>query len=234
MSRRAVFIVDAALLVLYLLLLAPRLTGLAWHEWMGLAVAAPILMHVLASWRWVRTTAVRLLADATPRARINAALNAALFVMMVIEITSGVAISRVAVPRLGVATVDDRMWRALHNLTLNWLLLVVGLHLAMNWAWVAATLEGGAQRLRATPDVVRRSGTRTLAGRTGAVLLAAAIVILVLVALLGLPTLHRRYPGDDVARFGTLSGRGVVQITGEAFLLAAVAYVGRRWLRIRL
>ena len=234
MSRRAVFTVDAILLALYLLLLAPRLTGLAWHEWIGLAMAAPILVHVLASWRWIRTTAGRLLVKATPRARINAALNTALFVMIVIEISSGVAISRVAMPRLGVATIDDRSWRALHNLTLNWLLLAAGLHLAMNWAWVVATLEAGGRRLRAMPGVVRRAGARTLAGRTIAVLVAAGVVILVIVVLLGLPTIHRRYPGDDLARFAIPTGRGVGQMAGEAVLLAAVTYVGRRWLGMRL
>lgn len=69
-----------------------------------------------------------------------------------------------------------------------------------------------------------------LAVRAIALLLGAGAIVV----LLGPPMLPRRYRGDDPARFATPSARGVVQLTGEAFLLAMVTLFGRRWFRIGL
>ena len=138
LSRKAVEIyIDVSLLLALLLLFSPRLTGLALHEWLGLALALPLVVHLLLSWRWIRTATLRLAQGSGARARINYILNWILFVLIVIEVASGFAISEVAVPTIGIPTVNDRAWRALHNQTLNLTLLVIGLHIAMNWTLLA-------------------------------------------------------------------------------------------------
>jgi hypothetical protein len=135
------YTLDFALLVLLLLLFSPRLTGLPMHEWLGLALGLPLLLHLLLSWRWIATATTGVLRRSSLRSRINYLLNALLFILVVIEIVSGGMISAVAVPALGIATVNDRSWRALHNLGLNWTLLVIGLHVAMNWATLLRALR---------------------------------------------------------------------------------------------
>lgn len=125
--------VDVLLLATLLLLWSPRLTGLPLHEWLGLSLGAPLIVHLLLSWSWISSGTRRLVAGRNRRARINYILNWVLFVLIVIEVSSGVAISHVALPFFGIPTVNDRSWRALHNLTLNWALLVLGFHVAMNW-----------------------------------------------------------------------------------------------------
>ena len=135
-SRRAylTYALDLALFVALLLLFSPRLTGLPIHEWLGLALGVPLLCHLLLSWQWIAKATTSALNGGTLRTRINSILNAILFTLIVLEIVSGTMISAVAIPRFGVATVDDRSWRALHNHALNWTLLALGLHVAMNWA----------------------------------------------------------------------------------------------------
>lgn len=125
--------IDVTLLVALLLLFAPRLTGLPVHEWLGILLGLPLLVHLLWSWSWIRDGTGRLFTRTDARGRANYLLNWILFVLVVIEVTSGIAISHAALPSMGLHTINDRSWRALHNVTLNWTMLVLGFHVAMNW-----------------------------------------------------------------------------------------------------
>jgi hypothetical protein len=222
---------DSLLLIIFLLLLSPRLTGLPGHEALGLLFVLPILFHLLIARTWIALSIKRFGNLANWRARVNFCLNVVLFVLIVIEIFSGLMISRVALPYVGLKTINDRAWRLLHNLTLNWTLMVVGLHIAMNWTWIMTAFR---RRVSNKPSAV------VLTIRLGAafgwiwiVLIAAAIVAVGSIALLGWPTQVRVYLGDEIVRFSPSMGHGVVQLLGESSL-AVVAYLGRRWLRIRL
>lgn len=42
---------DTVLFILFVLLRTPKLTGLPWHEWLGVAFFVPMLVHLLLSWR---------------------------------------------------------------------------------------------------------------------------------------------------------------------------------------
>lgn len=79
------------------------------------------------------------------------------------------------------------------------------------------------------PLVLLRWATRTLL-----ILLVAAAIAAVPLLTLGPPTRVRWYRQNEVARFAPTAGHGIGQLAAEAFLLLLVAYVGRRWLRLRL
>ena len=127
------FAIDVVLFVLILLLLSPRLTGLPVHEWLGLALGIPVLVHLLLSWSWISRATLSVPVRAGWRHRINYVLNWLLFALIILEITSGIVISVVALPQMGISTVEDGAWRLLHNRFLNFLVLLVGIHTAMNW-----------------------------------------------------------------------------------------------------
>jgi hypothetical protein len=223
---------DAGLLVVFVLLLSPRLTGLAWHEVLGLLFVLPVLFHILIAQRWIVLAVKRLVGFADRRARVNFGLNATLFVLMVIEIFSGVEISQLALPYLGLKTINDESWRLLHNLTLNWTLLLVGLHIAMNWTWIATAIR---RRIADKSGRVVVAVTFWAALRWIAlVLMASAIIAVVSLLILGKPAEARLHVGDEVSRFSANLQRGAVQFLGESCLVAVVAYLGRRWLRVRL
>jgi Domain of unknown function (DUF4405) len=133
-SRNALAIyVDILLLATLLLLFSPRLSGLSIHEWLGISLGGTLIVHLLLSWTWINSSTRRVVSGKNRRAHINYILNWLLFVLIMVELTSGIAISQVALPSIGIRTIDDRSWRALHNQTLNWTMLVLGFHLAMNW-----------------------------------------------------------------------------------------------------
>jgi hypothetical protein len=129
---------DSALFLAFLLLLSPRLSGLAVHEWLGLAFAVPVLVHSLLAWRWLATTTRRLFTPNRRRDTVNYILNVLLFITTTVVICSGIVISQVALPWLGVHTVDDRVWRTMHNRWTTWMWLAVSAHIAMNWRWIVA------------------------------------------------------------------------------------------------
>ena len=130
------FWLDIALLVLFVLLRTPKLTGLAWHEWLGVAFLVPMLVHLLLSWRWIVTALKRTVAPARWRDTVNLLLNVSLFVSTAGVIVSGIVISRITLPALGIATIDDRVWRETHNNWTDAMLLSVAAHVAMNYRWI--------------------------------------------------------------------------------------------------
>jgi hypothetical protein len=79
-----------------------------------------------------------------------------------------------------------------------------------------------------------RTVMRTLSSITWIILAAAAVAGAALFWL-GPPTMAREYHArSEIARFTPTAGHGLLQLGGESFLLALVAYAGRRWLRVRL
>lgn len=127
---------DAGLFLLFLLLRTPRLTGLPWHEWLAVAFFGLMLVHLLLSWRWIVTAIGRVVSPARLRDTVNLLLNVSLFVTTTGVIVSGLLISRVALPAVGIVTIDDRVWRETHNNWTDAMLVTVAAHIAMNFRWI--------------------------------------------------------------------------------------------------
>jgi hypothetical protein len=133
-----VFVLDAILLLLLCVLEHVPLTGMILHEWLGLALALLIVIHLLLSWAWIAAATKRFLSTASTRTRVNYVLNACLFGAMTATILSGVLISQQAVPALASA---DARWDRLHDFVSNLVVILAGLHLAINWDWLLAAVR---------------------------------------------------------------------------------------------
>jgi len=148
---------DVLLLLLFLLIESPRITGVAAHEWIGFAIAIPLIVHMLLSWHWIVSKAKHLWTNGNPRTRLNYLINLVLFVSMVVAIVSGGIVSRIAMPQMGIPTVFDLDRFELHDGSSNVLIAAILLHLAMNWGWVLAALKKRsftAEELEANEDDV--------------------------------------------------------------------------------
>jgi len=125
-------------------------TGLILHEWIGLAVAVMIVAHLLASWGWIASATRAIFSKRSARARINYFLNFCLFACATGLIFSGILISEHAIPALvPVRGEDQPQWHFIHDRLSDAFVLLVGLHLAINWTWIAAA--AGKIRKRAIP-----------------------------------------------------------------------------------
>ncbi len=137
---KTTFWLDIALLVSVCALQTIRFTRLAVHEWLGLAVIAMILAHLLFSWSWITTQSHRFFARQTARERINCLINFVFFFIVTGAIFSGVLVSQKAVPALtGSTALPDSMnmrWAMLHAELGSSILFLAALHLAINWEWL--------------------------------------------------------------------------------------------------
>ncbi|HEY6348962.1 MAG TPA: DUF4405 domain-containing protein [Candidatus Angelobacter sp.] len=138
---RFLFLLDAGLLLAVALLQSPRGTSLTWHEWLGMALAALVAVHLLVNWRWIAGTLRRMAKPDSRRARINALLNGMLFTFMALTVFSGFAISEVVLPLLGLQASTLNAWRELHDLLATLSVVTVGLHLGLNWDWIAGVMR---------------------------------------------------------------------------------------------
>jgi hypothetical protein len=232
LQRRFIFVLDGFLAAILLLVLAPRFTGLALHEWLGLVLVPPLLLHLLFSWDWIRQGIREFFTAASPRRRVNFVLNTLLFILLVLEVISGVFISHVALRPITGQVLNDRSWRMLHNEFLGWLRLVTGFHVAMNWSWIAASVR--RWRTAMGMQHIGEAGFLAWVGRLLAILAAGLLVGALAFWRLGPPSAARQFHQDEVAAFAGAYRMGVFQVLSQVFLLAMVAYIGRRWLRIRL
>jgi hypothetical protein len=129
-------IVDSVIFMAFLVAMAPHFSGMAIHEWLGIAFGAAIVTHLLLHWQWIVEVTKRFFGKAQWSARINYILNALLFIDITLVIFSGLLISEVALPLIGVELALSGMWRGLHTTSANLFLPLVGLHVALHWQWI--------------------------------------------------------------------------------------------------
>ncbi|HMV29271.1 MAG TPA: DUF4405 domain-containing protein [Anaerolineales bacterium] len=140
-TNRTKLLLDIALFVAFLITMDPRFSGLAIHEWLSIAAAATVIVHLLLSWEWIVNVTKRLFGRVGGGAKVNYVLNWLLFIDGILIMLSGIMISEVAVPALGLALPMNFAWRRLHDMSANLALLIMGLHLAMHWNWIVTTFK---------------------------------------------------------------------------------------------
>ncbi len=141
MRLKATFFLDLTMLVSICAFQTVPFTGLVVHEWLGLAMVGMVAAHLLLAWSWIASQSRRLLILQSIRARINYILNLSLFAAITAVIFSGILISQKAIPLLTAtkpAPYLDLRWDRLHHDFSDAVLILVGLHVAVNWEWALA------------------------------------------------------------------------------------------------
>lgn len=145
------FVVDVALAALFVLAIEVPLTGLAIHEWLGIAIGAAMVVHLVQHAGWAATTGKRIFGRTSLRNRLNYLMMAALFLGFVTIISSGLLISESALPALGIHPPALEFWAWLHLASVVWVLGLTALHIAFNLDWIGST----ARRYLVAPLVAR-------------------------------------------------------------------------------
>jgi hypothetical protein len=143
MRLKLVFALDATLLLSAGALEAVPFTGLVVHEWLGIALGALFVVHLLFAWAWIESQTLGLIRTRSVRARVNYLLNLSLFACMTVVIVSGIMVSQHAMPALTGKVIAGPLgtnfrWEPIHNRFSDIGVVLTGLHLAINWDWVAA------------------------------------------------------------------------------------------------
>ena len=144
MKRKTIFrhITDLAMTVLLLVLMAYSVTGQVIHEWMGIALFVLFIIHHLLNLHWLRSIGK----GRYPAARIlQSALVLLLFLSMIAQMVSGIAMSRHALPFLNIP-LSTSTARLIHLSCGYWSFLLTSLHLGLHWGVFLAMgrrLRGG-------------------------------------------------------------------------------------------
>lgn len=146
-------VVDIGIFLAFLVALAPRFSGIAIHEWLGIAFGAAIITHLLLHWQWIVAVTRRFFSATAWSARINYMLNALLFVAVTTIILSGLMISEEVLPLLGITASHGGIWKRLHSLAADLTIILTGIHLALHWSW----LVNAVRRLIAKRTPARQS-----------------------------------------------------------------------------
>jgi hypothetical protein len=132
----------------------PRYTWIEIHNWLGVALAALVLIHVILHWRWILETTRRARSYISGRmTRIKELYisAAAVFLLFVFEVLSG-CVMWLILPRgrydyynmvYGSGRtfwgLQRNVWVDLHGWVAVTILAIIVIHLILNWSWVVAT-----------------------------------------------------------------------------------------------
>jgi hypothetical protein len=93
------------------------------------------------NWDWIAQLTKRMFTAGLNGSRTNYVLNWALFIDGIVIMLSGIMISESVVPTLGFAIPMNFAWRGLHEFSTNLSLALMGLHVALHWNWIVATVK---------------------------------------------------------------------------------------------
>ncbi|MEZ4656302.1 MAG: DUF4405 domain-containing protein [Caldilineaceae bacterium] len=153
------YLVDTVIFLAFLIVFNPHATGMAIHEWLGIAFAGGIMTHLLLHWQWVVGITQRFLSSATTSARVNYIVNMLFFINMVVVIFTGIMISEEALPALGITLGNSFIWKMVHTTASDVALGLLGVHVALHWRWIVNTTKRFFTRSNAQkPTVVLPRG----------------------------------------------------------------------------
>lgn len=127
-------VIDAVALVAYVIVSLPSLTGVAPHEWLGLAVAVVLIVHLAQHLGHVVSSARRAASPGPARAvRAGRAVLAVLLgIALAVCVTSGVMVSGAVLPAFGLYAEGYYFWNPLHAVSAKVLLALLLIHLFLN------------------------------------------------------------------------------------------------------
>ncbi len=133
--------IDIGIFGVFLIAANPNLTGLGWHEWLGVALAGTLIIHLLLHWRWIATVSLHFFRQLFHDSRLQYVVDLLLFISFTTVMMSGLMISQVVLPFLGIALTRNQAWLPLHDLSANATLALIAVHTALHWEWVVKTFK---------------------------------------------------------------------------------------------
>lgn len=132
---------DVLIFIGFLITMDPHSSGLAVHEWLSLAMIATMVVHLLVNWDWIMEISSRFLGKVGGQNRINYILNWLFFIDGTLIMISGIMISEVALPVMGIQLPAGFAWLRLHDMSANIGLVLLGIHTALHWSWIVTTFN---------------------------------------------------------------------------------------------
>jgi hypothetical protein len=141
MKNKTNLLIDLGLLAVFLLAMEPRLTDVPLHEWLSLAMAGAVVIHLLLHWDWIAGVLLRYFKKLFHTSRLQFAVDIILFVAFNVLMVSGIVISKSILPLLGIQLPESFGWKTIHSASANATLLLLVVHTGLNWKWIVTNLK---------------------------------------------------------------------------------------------
>lgn len=128
---------DLAIALAFVVELEEHFTGLHIHELLGLAFGTALIVHIVLHWRWIVSITRQFFKRLFHESRLNYVLNLAVFIDLLTTAVTGVLISRTLGLGITLDTATRMTAQQLHIFASQLTLILVGLHVAMHWKWIA-------------------------------------------------------------------------------------------------
>lgn len=138
---RNLLLVDAGLFFLFAIVINVPLTGIPIHEWLGIAIAITMIVHLVQHGDWIASIGRKLFIRTSLQNRVNYLLMVGLFIGFASITISGLLISEAALPFLGIDVTATPFWFWVHVSSVGWVIALTAIHTAMNWRWIVSATE---------------------------------------------------------------------------------------------
>ena len=146
MSARERLALDLTVFAIVVAAANPVVTGITLHEWFGLVLIVPALIHLIVNWEWVARAVSAFFVRIRSVARINLVVDGAIFLSVVGVTLSGFMVIPGLASAWGLQAAT--LWHPVHLLTSNLTVAFTLLHFALHWKWVASVVR----RMFASPS----------------------------------------------------------------------------------
>ncbi|NCA99554.1 MAG: DUF4405 domain-containing protein [Clostridia bacterium] len=153
-------ILDSILVVTLLVVMVPALSGVFLHEWIGVVIAAGLVIHLVLNRKWIAGVSRKFLSPMTLELRLSYLMNLMLGLAMVLTLISGVLISQYLFTALNAA--DLALWTIIHAVASRATLGITIVHVLLHLSWIKNALKQALQSPVWQP--IRQAVVRTTLG----------------------------------------------------------------------
>ncbi|CAG0928964.1 hypothetical protein TFLX_01192 [Thermoflexales bacterium] len=129
------WLVAAALFSGFLLSFWLELTGIALHQWLGVASGVGAGYHLLTHWTWVKSVTTRFFKQTSGQARLYYAIDVAMLIGLATIGVTGLVIST----WFDLALTNFPAWKTIHVVASIATLGVMVAKLGLHWRWIVST-----------------------------------------------------------------------------------------------
>lgn len=130
------YVMDSILLIGFILVCIPKVTGTWAHEWLSLLFIVPLIIHLLLHWDWMMALPKNFVHRQSNKDRFNAIWDTLFYLVMLMATLSGFLVSEALLPQLGLPIDILPVWSKLHHDLGNLVMPMLGVHLALHWTWI--------------------------------------------------------------------------------------------------
>lgn len=134
---------DIALALAFVVEMEVGFTGQLYHEYLGVAITVVFIVHIALHWRWIVQVSKQIIHRLLHlhESRFKYLVNVVVLVDIAFSIISGILISNTLGFYLPMNGQLYEILRYLHIGSSRLSLLLIGLHIAVDWRWIVANVR---------------------------------------------------------------------------------------------